>query len=58
MNYLIKRGFMKTADYLLKNYFLRENIDISQDIKKNIETYKRKLENLVKMISHVKKPLV
>lgn len=58
MNYLIKRGFMKSADYLLKNFFLREGIDISKDIKKNIEGYKAKLENLVKIISHVKKPLV
>ena len=58
MNFLLKRGFMKTADYLLKNYFLREGIDISKGIKKTIIAQKARLDEIIKMTAHVKKPLM
>jgi hypothetical protein len=58
MEHLLTKGFMKASDYLLKNYYLKENIDISNEIKKTVVVHKNRMDALVKMISHVKKPLM
>lgn len=58
MEHLLTKGFMKAADHLLKNYYLKENIDISNDIKKTVMAHKNRMDAIVKMISHVKKPLM
>jgi hypothetical protein len=58
MEYLLKNGYLKSADHLLKNYYLKQNIDISGKMKSTIVEIKNKLEHLLKMVSQVKKALV
>lgn len=58
MGKLLQHGFLKSADHLLKNYFLKENMDISGKMKGSIAEVKGRLEYLLKMISQVKKALV
>ena len=55
--YLMKKGFFRVIDNLLKNYFLRESIDISKELKAAAQENKNRLDKIVNMISHVKKPL-
>ena len=55
--YLMKKGFFRVIDNLLKNYFLRESIDISKELKEAAQENKNRLDKIVNMISHVKKPL-
>lgn len=58
MELLLKNGFLKSADYLLKNHFLKKNLDISGKMKATVSEIKSKLEYYLKMISQVKKALV
>lgn len=58
MEGLLQGGFLKSADYLLKNFFLKQTIDISGKMKLTVNDIKNKLEYLLKMISQVKKALV
>ena len=58
MESLLKNGFIKSADFLLKNYFLKQNVDISGKMKGTVVEIKGKLDYLLKMISQVKKALV
>ena len=58
MEGLLQNGFLKSADHLLKSYFLKQNLDISGKMKGTITEMKNRLEHLLKMISQVKKALV
>lgn len=58
MDSLLKNGFLKSADFALKNYFLKQNVDISESMKSTILELKGRLEGLLKIISQVKKALV
>ena len=58
METLLRNGFLKSADFLLKNHFLKQSVDISGKMKVTIVEIKNRLEHLLKMISQVKKALV
>jgi hypothetical protein len=58
MEVLLKNGFLNTADYLLKNHFLKQTVDISGKMKATVTEIKIRLEHLLKLISQVKKALM
>ena len=55
---MIKRSFIKAGRLLLKDYYLVKRLDISKEVKSSVISVKNQLEDLARVISHIKDPLV
>lgn len=52
---LLKQGYFKTSDFLMKNWFLKKGIDIGDQLQREVGSLKSELDKLVQAVSNVKK---
>lgn len=52
---LLKKGYFRASDYLLKNWFLTKGIDIGEKLRYGVNSIKSDLEKLVQLVSSAKK---
>ena len=53
---LLRKSYFKAGDYLMKNFFIKNSINIESKLQTELQDVKKKLESLADSVGSVKKP--
>ena len=55
MSNLQKKGYFKSSDFLQKNHYIKNGINIGQELRNDVAFVKKSLDQILEDVSHIKK---